>query len=77
MPLPGAFRRCVTPPRSEPDGRVAVFLGIAGNKWDLLGPSGADSVGEGNEVSSLDHYAVLGFPVIPVTFLASDVNVRF
>jgi hypothetical protein len=54
-----------------------VFLGIAGNKWDLLGPSGADSVGEGNEVSSLDHYAVLGFPVIPVTFLASDVNVRF
>ncbi len=24
-------------PRSEPYGRVAVFLDIAGNKWDLLG----------------------------------------
>jgi catechol 2,3-dioxygenase-like lactoylglutathione lyase family enzyme len=28
----------VTPPRDEPYGRVAVFLDIAGNKWDLLGP---------------------------------------
>ncbi len=27
----------VTPPRSEPYGRVAVFRDIAGNKWDLLG----------------------------------------
>ena len=27
----------VTEPRSEPYGRVAVFLDIAGNKWDLLG----------------------------------------
>ena len=27
------------PPRSEPYGRVAVFLDIAGNKWDLLGPA--------------------------------------
>jgi catechol 2,3-dioxygenase-like lactoylglutathione lyase family enzyme len=25
------------PPRSEPYGRVAVFLDIGGNKWDLLG----------------------------------------
>lgn len=25
-------------PRSEPYGRVAVFLDIAGNKWDLIGP---------------------------------------
>jgi catechol 2,3-dioxygenase-like lactoylglutathione lyase family enzyme len=24
-------------PRSEPYGRVAVFLDIAGNRWDLLG----------------------------------------
>jgi len=30
--------RFVRPPRSEPYGRVAVFLDIAGNKWDLLGP---------------------------------------
>jgi catechol 2,3-dioxygenase-like lactoylglutathione lyase family enzyme len=28
----------VTEPRDEPYGRVAVFLDIAGNKWDLLGP---------------------------------------
>ena len=31
----------VTPPRAEPYGRVAVFLDIAGNRWDLLGPAGA------------------------------------
>lgn len=29
--------RFVTPPRTESYGRVAVFLDIAGNKWDLLG----------------------------------------
>jgi catechol 2,3-dioxygenase-like lactoylglutathione lyase family enzyme len=28
----------VTSPRDEPYGRVAVFVDIAGNKWDLLGP---------------------------------------
>jgi catechol 2,3-dioxygenase-like lactoylglutathione lyase family enzyme len=28
----------VTEPRSEPYGRVAVFLDLAGNRWDLLGP---------------------------------------
>ena len=26
-------------PRTEPYGRVAVFLDIAGNRWDLLGPT--------------------------------------
>jgi catechol 2,3-dioxygenase-like lactoylglutathione lyase family enzyme len=31
----------VTPPRLEPYGQVAVFLDIAGNKWDLLGPDRA------------------------------------
>jgi catechol 2,3-dioxygenase-like lactoylglutathione lyase family enzyme len=30
--------RFVTQPRSEPYGRVAVFLDISGNRWDLLGP---------------------------------------
>jgi catechol 2,3-dioxygenase-like lactoylglutathione lyase family enzyme len=25
-------------PRTEPYGRVAVFLDVAGNRWDLLGP---------------------------------------
>ena len=28
----------VTAPRNEAYGRVAVFLDIAGNRWDLLGP---------------------------------------
>ncbi|RFU41098.1 VOC family protein [Actinomadura logoneensis] len=32
--------RFVSEPRDEPYGRVAVFLDIAGNRWDLLG--GAD-----------------------------------
>jgi catechol 2,3-dioxygenase-like lactoylglutathione lyase family enzyme len=27
------------PPRSEPYGQVAVFVDIAGNKWDLIGPA--------------------------------------
>jgi catechol 2,3-dioxygenase-like lactoylglutathione lyase family enzyme len=27
----------VRPPRTEPYGRVAVFLDISGNRWDLLG----------------------------------------
>jgi predicted enzyme related to lactoylglutathione lyase len=27
----------VRPPRSEPYGTVAVFVDIAGNRWDLLG----------------------------------------
>jgi catechol 2,3-dioxygenase-like lactoylglutathione lyase family enzyme len=30
----------VTPPRLEPYGRVAIFLDIAGNRWDLLGSAG-------------------------------------
>ena len=29
----------VSEPRSEPYGRVAVFLDVAGNRWDLLGPA--------------------------------------
>jgi catechol 2,3-dioxygenase-like lactoylglutathione lyase family enzyme len=28
----------VSPPRTEPYGKVAVFLDTAGNRWDLLGP---------------------------------------
>lgn len=28
------------PPRDEPYGRVAVFLDVAGNAWDLVGPGG-------------------------------------
>lgn len=33
--------RFVGAPRAEPYGRVAVFLDIAGNRWDLLGPAPA------------------------------------
>jgi catechol 2,3-dioxygenase-like lactoylglutathione lyase family enzyme len=29
----------VTEPRTEPYGQVAVFLDVAGNRWDLLGPA--------------------------------------
>jgi catechol 2,3-dioxygenase-like lactoylglutathione lyase family enzyme len=28
-----------TVPRTEPYGQVAVFVDIAGNRWDLLGPT--------------------------------------
>ncbi len=28
----------VTEPRQEPYGRVVVFIDVAGNRWDLLGP---------------------------------------
>jgi catechol 2,3-dioxygenase-like lactoylglutathione lyase family enzyme len=31
--------RFLTAPRTEPYGHVAVFLDIAGNKWDLIGPA--------------------------------------
>lgn len=30
----------VTAPREEPYGKVVVFVDIAGNRWDLLGPRG-------------------------------------
>jgi catechol 2,3-dioxygenase-like lactoylglutathione lyase family enzyme len=30
--------RFLSEPRDEPYGRVAVFLDVAGNRWDLLGP---------------------------------------
>ncbi len=34
----GAGVTFIREPRDEPYGRVAVFLDIAGNRWDLLGP---------------------------------------
>ncbi|MEV0398173.1 VOC family protein [Polymorphospora rubra] len=34
-----AGTRFVTEPREQPYGRVVVFLDIAGNRWDLLGPA--------------------------------------
>jgi catechol 2,3-dioxygenase-like lactoylglutathione lyase family enzyme len=33
----------VTPPRTEAYGRIAVFLDIAGNRWDLLGARPEDA----------------------------------
>ena len=35
----GAGVEFVKPPRLEPYGQVAVFLDIARNRWDLLGPA--------------------------------------
>ena len=35
--------RFVSEPRSESYGQLAVFLDIAGNRWDLLGPMESDS----------------------------------
>lgn len=34
----------LTQPRDEAYGRIAVFRDIAGNKWDLLGPSSPNAV---------------------------------
>lgn len=34
----GAGVEFLAPPRDEPYGRVAVFLDLAGNRWDLLRP---------------------------------------
>jgi catechol 2,3-dioxygenase-like lactoylglutathione lyase family enzyme len=31
----------VSVPRTEPYGRVAVFLDVSGNRWDLIGPGPA------------------------------------
>ena len=31
----------VSQPRTEPYGRVVVFVDIAGNRWDLIGPAAA------------------------------------
>jgi catechol 2,3-dioxygenase-like lactoylglutathione lyase family enzyme len=36
----------VTPPRREAYGQVAVFLDVAGNRWDLLGPVSDPPEGE-------------------------------
>lgn len=36
--LTAAGVRFVTAPRTEGYGKIAVFLDVAGNKWDLLGP---------------------------------------
>src|SRR3954466_14452315 len=41
----------VRPPRTEPYGRVAVFLDIAGNRWDLLG----DAQGAGGAANDQVH----------------------
>ena len=37
--LAGAGVEFARPPRTQPYGRVAVFIDIAGNHWDLIGPA--------------------------------------
>jgi catechol 2,3-dioxygenase-like lactoylglutathione lyase family enzyme len=44
--LRDASATLVTTPRDEPYGKVVVFQDIFGNKWDLLGPRPAKSLGE-------------------------------
>jgi catechol 2,3-dioxygenase-like lactoylglutathione lyase family enzyme len=39
--LTSAGVQFVREPRTEPYGQVAVYVDIAGNKWDLIGPAGA------------------------------------
>jgi catechol 2,3-dioxygenase-like lactoylglutathione lyase family enzyme len=41
----------VTEPREEAYGQVAVFLDVAGNRWDLLGP-GQEKSSNGSSISS-------------------------
>lgn len=38
----GAAVRFVSEPRLESYGKVAVFLDLEGNKWDVLGPAPSD-----------------------------------
>ena len=33
----------VAPPRREPYGTLAIFLDVAGNRWDLIGPPSGTS----------------------------------
>ena len=35
----GGVEFAPTAPRTEPYGKVAVFLDVTGNRWDLIGPS--------------------------------------
>jgi len=37
--------RIVAPPRTEPYGKLAVFLDLEGNRWDLLGPNPKHGLG--------------------------------
>lgn len=62
--------RFVSEPRAEPYGKVAVFLDLAGNRWDLLGPKlGSDALtkriaGIFTEAAYMTH---LGVAVVRVT----------
>jgi catechol 2,3-dioxygenase-like lactoylglutathione lyase family enzyme len=39
-------------PRTEPYGQVAVFVDIAGNRWDLLGPAQAELISAKHSITS-------------------------
>lgn len=72
----------VSEPRDEVYGRVAVFLDIAGNKWDLLGPSLAErsevymSHGHGNVLKGflVGHSCVYSDDLILRLFLPSAIE---
>jgi catechol 2,3-dioxygenase-like lactoylglutathione lyase family enzyme len=46
----------LTKPRTEPYGRVAVFLDIAGNKWDLLAPRDACRARRNQATAGLENH---------------------
>ena len=41
-----------TAPRTEPYGQVAVFIDIAGNRWDLLGPAPTELISAKHSITS-------------------------
>jgi catechol 2,3-dioxygenase-like lactoylglutathione lyase family enzyme len=50
----GAGVTFVRTPRTEPYGKVAVFIDIAGNRWDLLGPRPGDADDDRGSISPGD-----------------------
>jgi catechol 2,3-dioxygenase-like lactoylglutathione lyase family enzyme len=69
----------VTEPRTEPYGRVAVFVDVAGNRWDLLGPArpGAAAGGEpGKDGAMAETFTVVlrGYDRFQVDQVLSDVD---
>lgn len=55
----------VTEPRHESYGTVAVFVDVAGNRWDLLGPAPAEPIpAEPVAVSGAGEWAAAGPPVL-------------
>src|SRR5436190_2728142 len=64
-----------SPPRVEPYGTVAVFVDIAGNKWDLLGPPPSLEISEWTEadrLSVIEHIVSIQRDELGVAITADD-----